>query len=101
MKRADFDDIISASVPGSNKEKSHLQHSFVVPSRFHESTSSSAHLRTANIFIAWVSDDWVWALVDFSRLVRFYIISRTIEWTSKDLKPDSLVIGLHWRHYSH
>ncbi|KAF7967022.1 hypothetical protein HWV62_36223 [Athelia sp. TMB] len=96
MKRSDFDDIISVSVPGSNKKKSHLQHSFVVPSRFHESTSSSATQRTVNIFIAWVSEDWVWALVDFSRLVRFYIISRNIEWTAGDLKPDSLVWPSLW-----
>ncbi|KAF7966024.1 hypothetical protein HWV62_40459 [Athelia sp. TMB] len=96
MKRSDFDDIISVSVPGSNKEKSHLQHSFVVPSRFHESTSSSATRRTVNIFIAWVSEDWVWALVNFSCLVRFYIISRNIEWTAGDLKPDSLVWPSLW-----
>lgn len=93
MSRACYDEIVATSVPGSNAVKGSRQHSFPVPRRFHELWSSHPEkARTVNIFLAWVSLTWVWALVDFSRLVRFYVISRDMPWTPSDMLPDSQVI---------
>lgn len=92
MSRACFDEIIANSVPGSNATKGDRQHSFLVPRRFHEHWSSHPEkTRTVNIFLAWVSQFWVWALVDFSRLVRFHVVSRDLPWKVTDLMPGSQV----------
>lgn len=89
MPRSDYDEITSFSRDGNGKEKN-LVHSFLVPPRLHEASSSPSE-RTVNIMLAWISDDWVWALVDFERLARFYIISRDIPWSSADINPNSVV----------
>lgn len=88
MKRSDYDEITSFSVDGSSGKERNLKHSFLIPDRFHEGSSSPSK-RTVNILLAWVSDDWVWVLVDFARLARFYIISRDIPWSSADIQPNS------------
>lgn len=89
MPRSDYDEITSVSQDGTGEHKN-LKQSFLVPSRLHEASSSSSK-RTVNIMLAWISDDWVWALVDVERLARFYIISRDIPWSSVDIKPESAV----------
>lgn len=89
MARSDYDEITSISVDGSGKDKN-LKQSFLIPARFRE-VSSSPSQRTANIMLAWVSDDWVWTLVDFERLARFYIVSRDLPWSSADIQPNSAV----------
>lgn len=90
MKRCVYDEIISTSVDGTSADRANIQQSFVVPSRFCEATSSTAR-RTINILAAWISNEWVWALVDFDRLARFHVISRDEPWSSADIQPDSLV----------
>lgn len=92
MRRSVYDEIISTSIDGTNSDRANIQQSFVVPSRFRE-TASSPVPHTINIFAAWVSDAWVWALVDFDRLVRFYVISRDEPWSSSDIQPGSSVSG--------
>lgn len=95
MTRTCYDEIVASSVSGSNVARGERQHSFPVPRRFHEESSSKPdNPRTVNIFLAWVADSWVWALVDFSRLVRFQVVSRDSPWTSIDLMPDSPVMHL-------
>ncbi|KAF7969568.1 hypothetical protein HWV62_26931 [Athelia sp. TMB] len=96
MKRIDYDEIISASVPGSDADRGHLHHGFVVPERFREPNSSPTQSRTVNIFLAWVSEEWVWALVDFARLVRFYVISRDARWSREDITPSSHIWSSLW-----
>lgn len=92
MTRACFDEVVAASVPGSNGARANQQHSFTVPLRFNEPWSSHPERpRMINIFLAWVSPTWVWALVDFSRLVRFLVVSRNEPWEGVDIKAGSTV----------
>lgn len=92
MTRSDYDEITAVSVDGTG-EDGNLKQSFLIPSRFTEASSSYSLERTINIMVAWVSDCWVWALVDFSRLARFYILSRDLPWSSADINPNSAVKG--------
>lgn len=93
MTKACFDEIVSTSITGSNVDRGDRQHSFLVPRRFNEESSSNPDKpRTVNIFLAWVSQSWVWALVDFSRLVRFQVVSRDKHWSLDDMIPASTVI---------
>lgn len=92
MTRACYDEIVATSVPGSNAINGYRQHSFPVPRRFNEPWSSNPDKeRTVNIFLAWVSHTWVWALVDFSRLVKFHVVTRALPWLSSYLLPGSQV----------
>lgn len=92
MTRACFDEVVATSVPGSNGARADQQRSFPVPLRFNEPSSSHPDRpRTINIFLAWVSSSWVWALVDFSRLVRFLVVSRDKPWDNVDIMAGSTV----------
>ena len=87
-----YEQIISNSVPGPNPdpEKAELIRQFVLP----ESTrtkGSSPVPRYVNIFIAFRSETWVWALCDFARLVRTYVVSRDQLWKGSDFEDGSLV----------
>lgn len=96
MTKACYDEIVATSITGSNADRGDRQHSFSVPTRFHAETSSKPDKpRTVNIFLAWVADTWVWSLVDFSRLVRFQVVSRDEPWSTADLLPASPVLHLH------
>lgn len=90
MSRSDYDEITAFSVDGTGQNQN-LKQSFVVPPRFCEPFSSPSLEHTVNIMLAWVSDSWVWALVDFKRLARFYIVSRDRPWSSADINPKSSV----------
>lgn len=94
MSRADYDEIISRDVPGSNSDeaKASLLRSFHMPERFTEPDSSNPdEPRTVNIFAAFVSDFGVLVIIDFSRLVRLHVISRNMPWTASDFLPSSPV----------
>lgn len=97
MTKACYDEIVATSITGSNADRGQRQHSFPVPRRFNEESSSKPDKpRTVNIFLAWVAESWVWALVDFSRLVRFQVVSRDEAWSSVDLIPTSPVMHTYF-----
>ena len=93
FNRQDFDEIIAMDVPGPNKSKSKAARlrSFKVPARFYEALSSETDNRTVNIFAALVLDDWVWAVVDFARLVQMHVVSIGRHFVEEDLQPGSAV----------
>jgi hypothetical protein len=96
MKRKIFDTLMNNCVPGPNsdRKKADLLRTFKIPDDLIEEHSSSSN-RTVNVFAAWISEEYVWILVDFARLVRFHIISRAKPWSKDDLKPTSPVSILH------
>lgn len=95
FSRSDFDDIIGqSSVPGSNTNKSKAAklRTFVLPQRFTEPGTHKDTKRTINIMAAIVGSNSVWALVDFSRLAQFQVVSRTRHFDDSDLQPSSKVL---------
>lgn len=79
----DYREIIQDDIPGPNadKTKANLLRSFPMPQHFINKNSSSPEKpRTINIFAAFVSSARVWAIVDFSRLVRLHVISKDEIW---------------------
>ena len=93
MDIAAFQLFLAGDCPGPNKDrkKANQMRTFAVPAQFVEESSSPNTARTLTIFLAIISEDYVWALVDFARLVRIHIISRTQMWTADDLQPLSAV----------
>lgn len=81
------------SVPGPNKDKDKAERlrSFNIPAKYFEENSSSNKNRRTGIQVAWVSDKYVWALLDFSRLTRITITSHKANWGQDDLTPGSPV----------
>ncbi|KAL1729338.1 hypothetical protein EV714DRAFT_273772 [Schizophyllum commune] len=98
FNRQDFDEIIAMDVPGPNKNKSKAARlrSFKVPARFCEALSSETDNRTVNIFAALVLDDWVWAVVDFARLVQMHVVSIGRHFVEEDLQPGSAIWPRLW-----
>jgi hypothetical protein len=93
MSLRDFEDITANDIPGpnSNGSKANKLRSFIVPDRFRVAGSSPKEKRTVNIMAAFVCEDYVWAIVDFARLVRIHVISRSELWTAQDFFVSSLV----------
>lgn len=93
MSKEIYDHIISKNIPGTNADlnKSELLRSFVFPEEYIEPGSSARRPRRINIFAAFVSDEWVWALMDFSRLVQMHVISRDRPWEASDFLVSSPV----------
>lgn len=92
MPRNIYEEIIAHHISGSNKnaDKAANLRSFLIPERFKTNCSSSA-MRTINILFAFVSDIWVWAIVDFVRLAQGHVISRDIFWDVHDFDTSSQV----------
>lgn len=105
MRRAVYEEIISCDVKGrsnnpketvaENAARSEKVRSFVIPGEYTIQGSQGVEFpdapRTINIMAAYVSDDWVWAVTDFSRLVTMHVISRDEIWKKSDLEPKSEV----------
>lgn len=92
MRTADFQDIIAGEVDGPNEdpEKAAKIRTFLLPDRF-VTKGSSTSPRHVKIFAAWISSEWVWALLDFSGLVRIHVKSKSRAWTEADLAVGSPV----------
>lgn len=92
MPRDVYNEIIAHDVPGPNSttEKANNLRSFAIPERF-KSPCSSGAVRTINILFAFVSDIWVWTIVDFTRLAQGHVISRDKFWNSQDFDTSSKV----------
>ncbi|PPR02049.1 hypothetical protein CVT26_008727 [Gymnopilus dilepis] len=90
MRTADFQDIIAGEVDGPNEdpEKAAKIRTFLLPDRF-VTKGSSTSPRHVKIFAAWISSEWVWALLDFSGLVRIHVKSKSRAWTEADLAVGS------------
>jgi hypothetical protein len=88
MKRSDYDEIVSTSVPGSNKSKSKANklRRFRLPKRLIHPASPKTDARHVTILAALVCEDIVYILADFSRLARIHITSRSRMWTAEDFE---------------
>ncbi|RDB27515.1 hypothetical protein Hypma_003892 [Hypsizygus marmoreus] len=84
MSRGVYDEIIAHDIPGPDKERGELVRSFLIPDCFTVPGSSSFFPRTINIYCAFVSENWVWTVADFSRLLRLHVISRDRVWDESD-----------------
>ncbi|KAJ7653068.1 hypothetical protein DFH06DRAFT_525272 [Mycena polygramma] len=100
MSRADFDDLVSVCVPGSNEnpQKAAKMRSFQVPDRFIEPGSREKGL-TVNIIAAVVTEKRAIALMDCSRLSRVHIVSMSRKFTEEDLTPGSEVWPRLWEKF--
>jgi hypothetical protein len=89
MRRKYYDEIIKNDVESG----AHGYRSFVIPEgdEFKTPGSSSAQ-RIINIPAAFVSEDWVFVIADFSRLVRLHVVVRKNKpWGANDFDPKSPV----------
>jgi hypothetical protein len=84
----DFDKIVALCQPGPNadKRKAEQLRRFAVPSEFVEPATNDPEGQSLTVFAAIVGEQDVWALVDFSRLVRIHIISRDAVWRGEELE---------------
>ena len=85
-----YQEIVSNDVSGGNHDpvKANLMRRFIIPDRFKVDYShdwDSSKPRTIRLYAAWVSDNWTYALSDFSGLVRFHVVSRDGGWSKADL----------------
>ncbi|KAI0312139.1 hypothetical protein OF83DRAFT_1067711 [Amylostereum chailletii] len=72
--------------PNQDAEKAEKLRRFVVPDIFIEPGTQPKDKREITIFLAFICEDCVWTLCDFSRLVRFHIISALDMWTLQDFE---------------
>jgi hypothetical protein len=88
FNRVDFDKIVAFCQPGPNTDKCKAKQlrRFAVPSEFVEPATNDSGGRSITIFAAIVGEQDVWALVDFSRLVRIHIISCDAVWRGEELE---------------
>ncbi|KAG5332066.1 hypothetical protein C0989_007264, partial [Termitomyces sp. Mn162] len=90
MTQDDLQLILAGDSPGPNpnKGKANRLRSFKMPERFIEPGSSDSN-RMVNIFAAFISENTVFAICDFARLVRMHIISSPNMWTEEDMEINS------------
>ena len=92
FSHADFEEItaICQMGPNQNKEKAARLHWFAVLEHLIDACSSEKD-HTLTIFAAVISEDDVWAVLDFSRLVQIHVISCDMMWEAADFEPGSPV----------
>ncbi|PPQ97364.1 hypothetical protein CVT26_006596 [Gymnopilus dilepis] len=71
--------------PNPDPAKAEKIRTFLLPEKFIVENSSQNRPRRVKIFCAWISSEYVWALIDFSGLVRMHIKSKPTAWTESDL----------------
>lgn len=91
MPRKLYSEIISKDVPGADQERGDSVRSFQLPGHLTVPGSSKTTHRTVNIHAAFVSDLWVWAIVDFTRFLLLHVISRDQFWEATDFQMISAV----------
>lgn len=89
MPQAAYEETICDCIPGpnGNRHKANLLRTFVVPQQFIEEHSSKRKC-TVNILAAWISDQYVWILVDFTHLVCFHVFSQVTQFSHDELYPE-------------
>ncbi|KAL0567461.1 hypothetical protein V5O48_014533 [Marasmius crinis-equi] len=101
-----YDEIVANSYTGQNSEpaKAELLRDFHIPDRFivphSQAVLKKMDHRPIRIFAAVVTPLFVWAVVDFSRLVRFHVTSIGRHWVASDLEPGSELWGVIWKPYN-
>jgi len=98
IPRTDFDLMTSYSVPGplakkdASKAKAEKLRQYLIPQALNEPLSRKAEEQHyIRIYAAIVCPTLVFAVVDFSRLVRLFITSRDRPWTADDFEVSSVV----------
>lgn len=94
MPKKLYHEIISNDIPGADQERGESVRSFQLPSHLTVSGSSKTTHQTVNIHAAFVSDLWVWAIVDFTRFLLLHVISRDRFWKVTDFQMMSMVSSL-------
>ncbi|KAF8055810.1 hypothetical protein FPV67DRAFT_1788202 [Lyophyllum atratum] len=101
MSRKNFDDLFANDCPGPNKDRSKSEklRQFEMPPEFIEPGTSTKTKRYVRMFLAFVSDHSVWVLMDFARLVRFHVWSRTVPFMAHEFKPETKSWVQMWKPY--
>lgn len=89
---ADYAELRTREVngPNANRRKASRMRSFRQLDKYIEHDSTDKE-RLVTIHLAIVCDEFVWILLDFSRLARIHVMSRGTYWTADDLKPGTPV----------
>ncbi|THU98734.1 hypothetical protein K435DRAFT_660314 [Dendrothele bispora CBS 962.96] len=102
MPTSVYDAITAVSHPGKNPDikKRNKLRTFLIPPEFIEPDSKplkkDEDTRSVTTFLAIITPTWVWTICDFSRLVRFHIISLSRVWNKEDLSPSSELWPVIW-----
>ncbi|KAF8054098.1 hypothetical protein FPV67DRAFT_1695098 [Lyophyllum atratum] len=101
MSRKDFDELFANDCPGPNKDRSKSEklRQFEMPPHFIEPGTSPNTKRYVRMFLAFVSDHSAWVLMDFARLVRFHVWSRTVPFAPHEFKPEAKPWIQMWKPY--
>lgn len=93
MTRDQYEQIIATDEERPSEKKPDFKpYSYLIPNTPEFVTmDSSESPRRINIFAAIVSEDWVWVVVDWSRMARCHIDLRQRPWTAGDFRPESAV----------
>lgn len=93
MTRRQYEKIIANDEECPSEKKPHFKpYSYIIPntSEF-VSEDSSDSPRRINIMASIISQDWVWVIVDWSRMARCHLTLRKRPWTASDFRPESAV----------
>lgn len=68
--------------PNADNMKAEDLRTFHIPKDLTVDNSSPRDLRTIKIVAAFVSDEWVWTINDWTTLVRLYVLSTDNQWSA-------------------
>jgi hypothetical protein len=93
MPRTTYDEIIATDErgPNRNRSKSEKLRRFCIPSKYTVPGSQDKGKRTLTIYLAIISDSYVFVLEDNARIARMWWKSRTQIWLSHEITVDSQV----------
>lgn len=93
LPRNVYDEITSTDQAGPNKQgsKAAKLRRYPIPPKYNVPGSSGKGDRTLTIYLAIITDSYVFVLEDFSRLARMWWKSRTRKWLSHEIAVDSKV----------
>ncbi|KAJ7574812.1 hypothetical protein C8J56DRAFT_464853 [Mycena floridula] len=96
-----LEELLRSGEPGPNSEKRKAQalRQFRIPQRFYESHTSPNEKRAVRIPLAFTTPFKSYVVADFSRIVRFHVISRTEFWRKEELVPGTKSWALVWQHF--
>lgn len=96
--------IVSNDIPGPNSDESKAEdlRTFLIPDDLvvDHSAKKKGPPRTIKIVAAFVTDDWVWTINDWTTLVRLYVFSKDITWNDDLISPGTQVSLSYVRLYS-
>lgn len=91
MPRSVYDEIVSTDKPGPHNQsaKAEKLRVYLIPKKYTVSGSSSNEDRTLTIYVAIISDSYVYILEDYSRIARMWWKSRSQKWLRHEITVDS------------